>query len=503
MTVRTRVAPSPTGDPHLGTAYMALFSLCHARQAGGKFLLRIEDTDKARSSQESEAAIIDSLKWLGLDWDEGPDKGGPHAPYRQSERQDIYREHAERLLEGGHAFRCFCTPERLEQMRASQRAAGETMRYDGKCLHLPAEEVAQRLAAGEPSVLRLKVPESGACEVQDALRGAIKIDWAQVDMQVLLKADAMPTYHLAVVVDDHLMGITDIIRGEEWLSSVPKHLLLYQAFGWPVPRFIHLPLLRNPDKSKLSKRRNPTSIAFYRKMGFLPEALVNYLALMGWSLPDGEEKFSLQQMLDKFDIARISLGAPIFDLEKLKWLNGRWIREELSDAALLDRLEAWGLNRDKWLAVMPLVKERTETLADILPMASYLFEGLPALAPEGFAPAKQSQEELTRLLQFAFWRLEEVRDWQRDRLQAALAGLAASMGLKLRDCLAPLFIAITGRAAAPPLFDSMALLGPEVVKARINQALALLGGVSKKRAKSLEKDYRNLNPQGENHVAAG
>lgn len=501
MTIRTRVAPSPTGDPHVGTAYMALFSLCHARQAGGQFILRIEDTDTARSTKQSEEAIINALRWLGLDWDEGPDLGGPCGPYRQSERREIYQQHAQQLLDDGHAFHCFCTPQRLEAMRAAQREQGETPRYDGHCLELTAGEVNRKLAAGEPQVIRMKVPTEGSCIVKDELRGDIDIAWSQIDMQVLMKADGLPTYHLAVVVDDHLMGITDIIRGEEWINSAPKHLLLYQYFGWPVPRLIHLPLLRNPDKSKLSKRKNPTGIGFYEKMGFLPEALINYLGLMGWSLPSGEEKFSLAQMIEQFDINRISLGAPIFDIEKLKWLNGRWIREDLSDAGLLDRLESWALNRDKLLAIIPLIKDRTETLSEVVPAISYLFAGLPPLAAEDFDTKKQPPEALARILLFALWRLEAVPDWHKDSLNRALAELADGLGLKLRDCLAPVFVAVAGRKVAPPLFDSMAILGPELVKARLRQGLTLLGGVSKKQEKRLEKEYKSLSQSGESHAS--
>ena len=311
MTVRTRIAPSPTGDPHVGTAYIALFNLCFARQHGGKFILRIEDTDQARSTRESEAAILESLRWLGLEWDEGPDVGGPHAPYRQSERGEIYREHADDLLEHGHAFRCFCTSERLNELRRQQSATQQQPGYDGQCLGLSQAEVAARLEAGESYVVRMNVPREGVCQVQDMLRGQIDFEWTQVDMQVLLKADGMPTYHLANVVDDHLMGITHVLRGEEWINSAPKHLLLYEYFGWQAPVLCHLPLLRNPDKSKLSKRKNPTSILYYRRMGYLPEALLNYLGRMGWSMPDEREKFTLGEMLCHFDIMRVQYLAAV------------------------------------------------------------------------------------------------------------------------------------------------------------------------------------------------
>ncbi|MDY7026521.1 MAG: glutamate--tRNA ligase, partial [Pseudomonadota bacterium] len=324
-TVRTRIAPSPTGDPHVGTAYIALFNYCFAKQHGGEFILRIEDTDQKRSTAESEQAILDSLKWMGLQWDEGPDIGGEYGPYRQSERKALYASYAMQLVESGHAYFCFRTPEELDAIRAARVEAGLNPGIKGD-LALPEEQVQQRLAANEPYVIRMKVPDEGVCVIEDGLRGTIEVEWSQVDHQILLKSDGMPTYHLANVVDDHLMKITHVIRGEEWISSAPKHFLLYQYFGWEMPKLTHMPLLRNPDKSKLSKRKNPTSIHFYQRMGFMPEAVMNYLGRMGWSMPDEREKFTLDEMVAEFDIQRVSLGGPVFDVEKLRWLNGQWLR---------------------------------------------------------------------------------------------------------------------------------------------------------------------------------
>jgi metallo-beta-lactamase family protein len=287
---------------------MALFNWVFAHSQGGEFVLRIEDTDVARSTAESEQLILDSLRWLGIGWDEGPDVGGPHGPYRQSARKHIYLEHARRLVEQGDAFHCFCTPERLEEMRNAQRAAGENPRYDGHCLELGENEVRMRLDAGEPHVIRMKVPSAGVCSFEDVLRGSIEIPWSQVDMQVLVKQDGFPTYHLAVVVDDHLMEISHILRGEEWISSAPKHKLLFEYFDWPMPTLCHLPLLRNPDQSKLSKRKNPTSVNYYRRLGILPEALVNYLGMMGWAMPDEREIFTPREMAADFELERIHLG---------------------------------------------------------------------------------------------------------------------------------------------------------------------------------------------------
>ncbi|MBO6657389.1 MAG: glutamate--tRNA ligase [Pseudomonadales bacterium] len=492
MKSRTRVAPSPTGDPHVGTAYMALFSYCYAKKTGGEFILRIEDTDQERSTSASEAKILESLRWLGLDWDEGPDVEGPHGPYRQSERSDIYGGYAEALIEKGHAFRCFCTRERLDEVRAAQMKAGETTRYDGHCLGLSEDEVALKMAAGESSVVRMKVPEEGVCVVKDVLRGDIEIAWSQIDMQVLLKADGLPTYHLAVVVDDHLMEVTDIIRGEEWINSAPKHMLLFDYFGWDMPRLIHMPLLRNPDKSKLSKRKNPTSIGYYRDMGFLPEALLNYLGMLGWSMPDGEEKFTLQNMIDNFDIERISLGAPVFDVEKLKWLNGRWLRETLSEDDFADRLSEWAYNRDNLKRIIPLVKERVDVFTELAPMITFFAEGMPELTEDDFKIKKQEPDDVKKTLQFILWRFEVHQDWRAESLNELLGKLAEAMDIKIRDLLAPLFIAISGKPVSPPLFDSMAVLGSDICRARIRHALDVLGGVSKKQSKRLEKEYREL-----------
>lgn len=494
MKVRTRVAPSPTGDPHVGTAYMALFCLAHAKKHGGEFVLRIEDTDAARSTADSEQKIFDSLRWLGLDWDEGPDVGGPHAPYRQSERveQGVYKKYVDQLLDQGDAFRCFCTAERLDEMRNEQMARGESAKYDGLCTKLSEAEVEAKLAANEHHVVRMKVPESGVCKVNDKLRGEIEIDYAQVDMQVLVKTDGNPTYHLAVVVDDYLMEITHIIRGEEWINSAPKHILLYQYFGWPMPELIHMPLLRNPDKSKLSKRKNPTSINFYERMGFLPEAVCNYLGMLGWSMPNEEEKFTLSEMIENFDLDRISLGGPVFDVEKLKWLNGRWIRESLSDEQIADRMVEWALNRDNLLQAIPLIKERLDVFSDFAPKVSFLVEGMPEVAVEDFASKKLEEDEVKKVLQFAVWQTEALRQWDRDQLHDIFMAIAEKMELKIRDVLAPIFVAISGKPVSPPLFDSMALLGPDITRARLRHALDTLGGVSKKQAKKLDKEYRKL-----------
>ena len=339
----------------------------------------------------------------------------------------------------------------------------------------------------------MRVPESdGACTINDRLRGAIELDWSMVDAQILLKSDGMPTYHLANVVDDHLMQITHVIRGEEWLNSAPKHQLLYQYFGWDMPELCHMPLLRNPDKSKLSKRKNPTSILYYQRMGYLPEALVNYLGRMGWSMPDEQEKFSLAEMQTAFDIDRVSLGGPIFDVEKLKWLNGLWMRESLDIDALAERLKQWLWNDQTLEMILPHAQGRMEIMSDFVPLSGYLMSGEVAVTSEAFEGTADSSEELVKRLQFVLWRLEAQQDWERGALFASLKALADAMELKPKTLFAPLFVAISGKTSAYSIPDSMAILGPDLTRARLRQAIEVLGGVSKKGAKRLEKEYAAL-----------
>jgi len=472
--VRTRVAPSPTGDPHVGTAYVALFNYCFAKKHGGEFILRIEDTDTARSNPQSEAAILSCLRWLGLSWHEGPDIGGPHAPYRQSERSQIYRKYADQLLTEGHAFRCFCTPGRLAQMREAQKAASRRPGYDGFCLRMPAAEVESRLAAGEPFVIRMKVPADGSCVVHDLLRGDIVIGWDTVDMQILLKGDGMPTYHLANVVDDHLMEVSHILRGEEWINSAPKHKLLYEYFGWEMPVLCHLPLLRNPDKSKLSKRKNPTSLLFYQRMGYVPEALLNYLGLMAWSMPDGEEKFSLPAMIGQFSLERISLGGPVFDLQKLQWLNGRWIREELDNEGFAARVREWALNKEYLMPLVPLVRSRISVLSDLGPLTAPFFSGIVEITLEQLLEGKLDRDTISVALELALQRIEGL-EWNKAEIENMLRDLATLTTIKFRDFLRPFFIVIAGSPVSVPLFDAMEILGRDLCRARLRHALVLVG----------------------------
>ena len=476
--VRVRIAPSPTGDPHVGTAYIALFNLAFARQQGGKFVLRIEDTDRARSTRESEEAIYGSLRWLGLHWDEGPDVGGPAGPYRQSERGDLYREHARKLLDCGAAYRCFCTPERLAELRQKQREAKAPIHYDRRCLGLSEAEVRERLDAGTPHVLRLLVP-AGTTTVHDRLRGDIVFENAEIDDQVLLKSDGFPTYHLANVVDDRLMGITHVCRAEEWIVSTPKHVLLYGAFGWEPPAFIHMPLLRNADRSKISKRKNPTSLAWYRARGYLPEALVNFLGLMGYSLPDGREVFAFDEMVATFSWERVKTSGPVFDLAKLADLNGRHIRA-LSLDDLARRIAAFDPKAgaaDPALVrrIAPLVQIRMDTLCDFDRMAGFFLEDARDYEPILLIPRKTSPRVTAQVLTVAAETFEGVGEWTHEALEAAARAMCEQHGWKPGTAFMPIRVATTGRLASPPLFESMEVLGRARSLALIREAIPLVG----------------------------
>ena len=477
-TTRTRIAPSPTGDPHVGTAYVALFNLALARRDGGQFILRIEDTDRQRSHPESERMIFEALRWLGLDWDEGPDRGGPYGPYRQSERSEIYREHAALLVHKGAAYPCFCTPDRLTALREEQKARkAAVMGYDGRCRRLDPAEVAERRARGEAHVIRLAMPEDPSMVVTDLLRGEVRFERPQMDDQVLLKSDGFPTYHLANVVDDHLMRISHVVRAEEWLSSLPKHVQLYRSFGWELPVFCHLPLLRNPDKSKISKRKNPVSLNHYRRAGYFPEAMVNFLALMSFSMPDGRDQFTLEELVQAFSLERISLGGPVFDLEKLRWLNGRYLRQ-LSTEDLIGRLRGHLLS-DAYLGqVLPLCRERISTLEDFYDYASFFFVGevayddlaLAKMVPKDRTAAQVSKALLTLLDQGVDPQLE----WTASTAEATLQAFAQSEGWTPNDLYMTVRLATTGRAATPPLFETLAVLGKEVCRRRLRRAAEFL-----------------------------
>ena len=454
--------------------------------------MRVEDTDQHRSTTQSEHDILNSLNWLGLTWDEGPDCGGDFGPYRQSQRSEIYRQHIDQLLDKQKVFRCFCSSERLDQIRQQQQQEKLQPGYDGHCLGLSDEEIVEKLTAGEPHVIRMTKPESGDCVFDDLLRGEVRISWSQVDMQVLIKSDDLPTYHFANVVDDHLMQISHVIRGEEWINSTPKHLLLYAYFDWQPPVFCHMPLLRNPDKSKLSKRKNPTSIGYYRAMGYLPQALANYLGMMGWSMPSGDEKYSSEEMAEAFDLTRVSLGGPIFDTEKLDWLNGKYIREDLSDAQFAERYGAWAFSSDKVAKIVPLLKQRVERFSDVAGLGGFFLSGLLDIDMDDFAHKTLDAQLQAKILQFSLWRLEQLQHWQRDNIEDTLQSLSNSLQLKIRDFLFPLFVAISGKAVSTSVIESIQILGMDICRARMRHAIAVLGGISKKQAKLLEREFRDL-----------
>ncbi|MDB4955882.1 MAG: glutamyl-tRNA synthetase [Myxococcales bacterium] len=479
--VRVRIAPSPTGDPHVGTAYIALFNYVFARQQGGKFVLRIEDTDQNRARSDSEQMIFDALHWVGLSWDEGPDVGGPYAPYRQSERGPLYRDHAAILLDAGKAYRCFCTEERLTKLRLQQQAEKKTPGYDRHCRDLDPQEATRRAVAGEPHVIRLKTPLTGKIEFKDQLRpDVIARDATDIDDQVLLKSDGLPTYHLANVVDDHLMEITHVIRAEEWISSTPKHVLLYQAFGWEPPLFLHMPLLRNQDKSKISKRKNPVSINYYRDIGILPHALLNFLGLMGWSFGGDREKFTLQEMTDVFSWDRMSLGGPVFDLSKLTWLNEQYLHE-LTVEQLADALINWRVNKDYLVKLLPLVQKRVKKLDEIIPMTEYFFAGeldytavASELVVENVPPADVKKALLAYIDKF------EARDgWSKDMLEQEATKWGEELKWTTKQSLSLLRVVLTARKASPPIFQTMEVLGKEITRRRLRRAADFIGSGGK------------------------
>jgi len=470
---RVRIAPSPTGDPHVGTAYVALFNRAFAKSNGGQFILRIEDTDQTRSTRESEEAIFRSLRWVGLDWDEGPDIGGPYGPYRQSERLPIYREHAELLIERGEAYYCFATAEELDEMRRTQKERGAKQPYDRRYRDLPAAEVASLLASGRPHVIRLKMPLEGQTTIRDGLRGDITFDNDGLDDQILMKSDGFPTYHLANIVDDRLMHITHVIRAEEWIPSTPKHQRLYEAFGWPVPVFIHLPLLRNSDKTKISKRKNPVSLEYYEAAGILPEALLNFLCRMGWSMPDEREKFTYPEMVEQFTFDRMHLGGPIFDLDKLDWLNGLYLRE-LSPEAIVARLRAWFFSDAYLTRVVPLVRERITRLSEFIPKTAWLF-GEPGLLPkDDYIPKGKTQAETFDAVTAIADLVDKHVKWQVAPLEVALRALGEQLGWKPKDLFSVVRLIATASSAAPPLFDSLEAIGKARTQNRVRQVLALL-----------------------------
>jgi glutamyl-tRNA synthetase len=491
MTVRVRIAPSPTGDPHVGTAYIALFNLIFARRFKGKFILRIEDTDRTRSRPEYETSIFEALKWAGIDWDEGPDVGGPFGPYRQSERTEIYRKHCQLLLDQGKAYKCFATAEELSEMREMASKLNQKVGYDRRYRNLSAEEVAQREKAGQPYVVRLKVPLTGECVFEDGIKGRISTPWSDIDDQVLLKSDGFPTYHLAHLVDDHLMEITHVIRGDEWISSTPKHLMLYESFGWTPPVFMHMPLLLGKDGRKLSKRRNPTSIFYYRDSGYLREAFINFLNLMGYSMPGDKEIYPLEEIVQEFDPKRIGVSGAFFDVQKLDWINQQYLINTLSPDALWDRMKDWLYNDTFMKRLMPLCHTRMKTFGEFMELSSFLFVNHLPLSDELLCPAGQSKERMAQLLQTVIWSLDEQEDWKRSGIEKAVHTVSDCFGVVMKKVTIPLLYGcFTGKKHGLPLYDSVDLLGKDRSRARLLDAIEFLGGISKKKMDALTKGWQ-------------
>ena len=470
--VVVRVAPSPTGDPHVGTAYVALFNLAYRRKYGGRFILRIDDTDRERYDAQSEMRILSELAWLGLDADEDPVRGGPCAPYRQSERTPMYRDACDELIARGAAYRCDCSKERLDAVRAEQRAKKQQPRYDGHCRD-------RDVPADAPHVVRLRTPDEGEITFKDGLRDPITIACSTIDDQVLLKTDGYPTYHLATVVDDHHMGVTDILRAEEWINSTPKHILLYEALGWPAPRYWHLPLLRNPDKSKISKRKNPTSLTWYRENGFLPHALVNFLGLMGFGFGEDVEEFTLDQFIDAFAPEKIKTSQPIFDLQKLEWLNGVYIRK-LGTDALAEAIRACNsraAEADEELVrrIVPLTQERMKRLTEFDELAAFFFVDAVDVDRDSLIPKKRTDTNTAALLRLAREIIAHDDAMDPGALEEKLRALADDSGWKARELFTALRWAVTGSKVSPPLLESMQILGKASCIERIDAAIDVLG----------------------------
>ena len=490
MTVRVRIAPSPTGDPHVGTAYMALFNLIFARHHGGKFILRIEDTDRTRSRREYEENIYKALKWCHLHWDEGPDIGGEYGPYRQSERTEIYQKYAQQLLDEGKAYKCFCTSEELAEMREVLLKVGGKQGYDRRCRNLSSEEIAAKEAAGMPYVLRMKAPLTGNCVYQDMRKGTITYPWADVDDQVLLKSDGFPTYHLANVVDDHLMKISHVIRGDEWMSSTPKHILLYEMFGWTPPIFLHMPLLLDIHGKKLSKRRNPTSIFYYRDAGYLHEAFLNFLTLMGYSMKEDKEIYSLDEITAEFDPDRIGVSGAVFDVKKLDWLNQQYLIKNIPVENLWERIKQWSFNDEFMSRLMPLIYTRIKTFGDFIDLCSFLFVNDLHYSAELFAIKGLDSPQQCYLLQAMIWWMDENENWSRSGIENASRTVAEIFGVNHKKMVMPLlFACLQGKKQGPPLFDTAEILGKDRVRARILQTMEFLGGVSNKKMGDLQKGW--------------
>lgn len=487
MSVRVRYAPSPTGNQHIGGVRTALFNYLFAKANGGTFILRLEDTDRTRSSDEFIKNLYDTFEWLGFYWDEGPDIGGPYAPYIQSERFALYREYAEKLVSMDKAYYCFCDEERLSRLRTEQTEtkSGE-QGYDRHCRSLSRGEIEAKLELNIPKVIRLKIPLEGTTVFEDSLLG--RIEWKNEDVSpdpVLLKSDGFPTYHLANVVDDHFMKITHVMRAQEWIPSAPMHKIMYDAFGWEMPILCHLPMVLGQDGHKLSKRHGATSVNEFRKSGYLPEALINYVAHLGCSYEDGRDMFSLDELGHLFSVTHINKAPAVFDYQKLEWYNGQYIRmksdEELvrlampflQEAGLLETLPTESTT-ELLLRSMPIVKERLHFLSDAPGIMSYLFKRPPVASESEFIPKKMDLAGAIRMLQIDTGLLEKCDLSSHETWEAAFRAESVARGVKLGDLLMPLRVALTGSRVSPPLYESILLVGLNETLERISKVIEVL-----------------------------
>ena len=484
--VRTRFAPSPTGYPHVGNIRTALFAWLFARHYGGSFIVRIEDTDVTRKVEGAVEAILNSLRWLGLDWDEGPEVGGKYGPYFQSQRLKLYHEAAQRLVAQGNAYYCYCSPRRLEEMRAEQARRKQPPGYDRHCRDLSPEERSRREAEGITPVVRFRTPLEGQTGLNDLIRGGVVFENSTIDDFVLLKSDGYPTYHLANVADDHLMEISHVLRAEEWLSSTPRHFLLYQALGFEPPQFAHLPMILGTDRAKLSKRHGAVSVTEYYKQGYLPEAMVNFLALLGWSLDDKTEILSRPELIANFSLERVSRTAAVFNKDKLDWMNGVYIRSLTADEffkavepyLMTDELAGKALisSEEYVRQIMPLVQERARILAEVSGLTQFFFVDELDYDAGLLISKKMNPQSVAEALAVSQRRLEQLEVFDVESLEAMLRPLAEELGLKTGQLFGTLRVATTGRTAAPPLFQTMAVLGKERCLRRIEAALGKLPG---------------------------
>jgi glutamyl-tRNA synthetase len=486
--VRVRFAPSPTGRTHLGSGRTALYNYLYARQLGGQFILRIEDTDQKRYVPEAEIELIDSLHWLGLNWDEGPDIGGLHAPYHQSERKEIYQHYARELINTDHAYYCFCSPQRLAEMRKGQQARKEPQLYDGACRRLASDEALQRVQSGEPHVVRFKTPKEGSITVRDLLRGDITVENRFLDDFILVKSDGLALYHLAAMVDDHLMEITHVIRGSEWLSTFPLHGHIIRAFGWQSPVFVHLSVFLKPSgKGKMSKRESAQPmnddysifLMDLQELGYIPEGVLNWIALMGWSYDDHTELFTLDDLVEKFSLEKLNPSPAAINFSKLDHFNGLHIRNLAVDD-LARRLKpffegaGYQVDDQKLLKVAALVQPRIVTLDDALDMAGFFFRDEIQIAPDELVGKKMTPAESALAAQKAYDILSVLPEISHETAEDLLRSLAQELGLSAGQVFGILRVAVTGQTVSPPLFESMQVIGKELVLERIRKAISIL-----------------------------